>query len=69
MENEAAQDQTRDDVASLGSLGDPTRRTLYDFVCRQGEPASRDEAAAATGVGRTFAAYHLDRRLASSPTP
>ncbi|MDQ3945794.1 MAG: transcriptional regulator [Actinomycetota bacterium] len=53
----------RDDVASLGSLGDPTRRALYEFVTRQAEPAGRDEAAAAAGVGRTLAAYHLDRMV------
>ena len=53
----------RDDVISLGSLGDPTRRALYEFVSRQAEPAGRDEAAAAAGVGRTLAAYHLDRMV------
>jgi predicted ArsR family transcriptional regulator len=63
MKKDADQDQVRDDVASLGSLGDPTRRSLYDFVCRQAEPAGRDEAAAAAGVGRTLAAYHLDRMV------
>ncbi len=63
MRNAAEQDQPRDDLASLGSLGDPTRRALYDFVARQAEPAGRDEAAAAAGVGRTLAAYHLDRMV------
>src|SRR4051794_23134939 len=55
------QDQPLDDVASLGSLADPTRRALYDFVAGQAEPAGRDEAAAAAGLGRALAAYHLDR--------
>ena len=65
MNSAAEQDQEppRDDVASLGSLGDPTRRALYDFVARQAEPAGRDEAAGAAGVGRTLAAYHLDRMV------
>jgi predicted ArsR family transcriptional regulator len=63
MDTGAAQEPTRDDVASLGSLGDPTRRALYDYVVRQAEPAGRDEAAAAAGVGRTLAAYHLDRMV------
>src|SRR5581483_11937951 len=53
----------RDDVASLGSLGAPTRRALYGYVSRQGEPVGRDEAAAAAGIGRTLAAYHLDRMV------
>jgi predicted ArsR family transcriptional regulator len=65
MNNAKRQDQEspRDDVASLGSLGDPTRRALYGYVVRQAEPAGRDEAAAAAGVGRTLAAYHLDRMV------
>ncbi|HET9773245.1 MAG TPA: transcriptional regulator [Acidimicrobiia bacterium] len=63
MKKEADPTRPRDDVASLGSLGDPTRRALYDFVCRQAAPAGRDEAAAAAGVGRTLAAYHLDRMV------
>ena len=63
MRNEAGHDWARDDVASLGSLGDPTRRAMYDFVSRQAEPVGRDEAAAAAGIGRTLAAYHLDRMV------
>jgi predicted ArsR family transcriptional regulator len=63
MDSAAEQEPVRDDVASLGSLGDPTRRALYEFVSRQAEPAGRDEAAAAAGVGRTLAAYHLDRMV------
>src|SRR5688500_19847610 len=62
-EQEQEQEQFGDDVASVGSLGDPTRRALYDFVVRQAEPAGRDEAAAAAGLGRTLTAYHLDRRV------
>lgn len=58
-----AEEASRDDVASIGSLGDPTRRKLYEFVSRQAEPVGRDEAAAAAGVGRTLAAYHLDRMV------
>ena len=62
-EQEQEQEQLRDDVASVGSLGDPTRRALYDFRARQPEPAGRDEAAAAAGLSRTLAAYHLDRMV------
>src|SRR5688572_26315252 len=60
---EHEQQPARDDVTSVGSLGEPTRRALYEFVSRQGEPAGRDEAAAAAGVSRTLAAYHLDRMV------
>jgi predicted ArsR family transcriptional regulator len=47
----------------LNSLGDPTRRALYEYVSRRPEPTGRDEAAAAAGIGRTLAAYHLDRMV------
>lgn len=49
------------DVSALSSLDDPVRRRLYDYVCEQGGPVSRDEASAAAGIGRTLAAYHLDK--------
>jgi predicted ArsR family transcriptional regulator len=51
-------------VTALSALGDPTRRSVYDFVCLQRRPVTRDEAASAIGIGRTLAAYHLDRLAA-----
>jgi predicted ArsR family transcriptional regulator len=48
-------------LAALSSLDDPVRRRLYDFVAGQREPSGRDEAAAAAGIGRPLAAYHLDK--------
>ena len=45
----------------MGALGDPTRKALYEFVAGSMEPVGRDEAAAATGLARQTAAYHLDR--------
>jgi predicted ArsR family transcriptional regulator len=63
MGNRADRQAQRDDVSRLNSLGDPTRRALYDYVIRRPEPTGRDEAAAAAGVGRTLAAYHLDRMV------
>src|SRR5687768_18495624 len=63
MDTGPSQDPGRDDVASLGSLADPSRRALYEFVSRQPEPTGRDEAAAAAGLSRTLAAYHLDRMV------
>jgi predicted ArsR family transcriptional regulator len=50
-----------DAVDALGTLTDATRRRLYEHVTRQSEPVSRDDAASAVGIGRTLAAYHLDR--------
>ena len=48
-------------IDALSTLGDATRRGAYDYVCAQGRPVGRDEVAGALGIGRTLAAYHLDR--------
>jgi predicted ArsR family transcriptional regulator len=53
------------DLASLSTLDDPVRRRLYEVVTRQPEPVGRDEAAAAAGVGRALAVYHLDKLVES----
>lgn len=53
--------QRRDVIADLSTLADPVRRRLYDYVANQGGQVRRDDAAAAVGVSRTLAAYHLDR--------
>ncbi len=53
------------DLASLSSLDDPVRRRLYEVVARQAEPVGRDEAAAAAGIGRALAVYHLDKLVES----
>jgi hypothetical protein len=47
--------------AAVRGLGDPVRRELYAYVSRRDEPVCRDEAAAAVGIGRPLAAYHLDK--------
>lgn len=49
------------DVTGIGALADPVRRELYRFVAAQPGPVSRDEAAAATGIARHQAKFHLDR--------
>jgi len=51
----------QNDLAALSSLDDPVRRRLYDYVASQDRPVGRDEAAAAAHIGRTLAAYHLDK--------
>jgi len=53
------------DLASLSSLDDPVRRRLYEVVSEHTEPVGRDEAAAAAGVGRALAVYHLDKLVES----
>ncbi|GAA4888845.1 helix-turn-helix transcriptional regulator [Streptomyces coeruleoprunus] len=53
-------------VSAVAALDEPTRRRLYDHVVRQPAPVSRDEAAAALGLARQTAAFHLDRLAAES---
>ncbi|WP_367326207.1 helix-turn-helix transcriptional regulator [Streptomyces sp. HUAS ZL42] len=49
------------DVSAVAALDEPTRRRLYDHVVSRPAPVSRDEAAAALGLARQTAAFHLDR--------
>jgi predicted ArsR family transcriptional regulator len=46
---------------ALAALGDPVRRRLYRHVLDAGEPLTRDEVAARTGLARSTAAYHLEK--------
>ena len=52
---------TPDAIGTAAVLGEPVRRALYEHVAGRDEPVDRDEAAAATGIGRPLAAFHLDR--------
>lgn len=49
------------EISVIAVLEDPVRRRLYDYVAAQAGGVSRAEAAAAVGIGRTLAAFHLDR--------
>ena len=51
-------------LAAVAALADPLRRGLYRLVAAEDHPVSRDEAAAAAGVPRSVAAFHLDRLVA-----
>ena len=48
-------------IAAVGGLDDQVRRRLYGYVSGRDEAVGRDEAAAAVGIGRPLAAYHLDK--------
>jgi len=50
-----------DNVSRLAVLDEPIRRRLYDYVRASAEPVGREQAADAVGIGRSLAAYHLDR--------
>jgi predicted ArsR family transcriptional regulator len=51
-------------VAGVASLAEPQRRALYRYVVSRDSAVSKDEAAAAMGVARSVAAFHLDRLVA-----
>jgi predicted ArsR family transcriptional regulator len=57
----AAEESQEAQISAVAALDEPTRRRLYEYVVRQPEPVSRDDAAAALGLPRTTAAFHLDR--------
>jgi predicted ArsR family transcriptional regulator len=57
--------QNEADLASLSCLDDRMRGRLYAFVSGRTEPVGRDEAAAAIGIGRALAVYHLDKLVES----
>jgi len=48
-------------IGAIAALGEPARRTLYEYVISQPGPVSREQAAEAVGIGRPVAAFHLDR--------
>lgn len=54
-------DPDRMHLEAIAALVDPRRRALYDHVSRSAAPVSRDAAAAAAGLPRSTAAFHLDR--------
>lgn len=45
----------------MATLQDPVRRRLFEYARARGEPISREQAGEAVGIGRSLAAYHLDR--------
>jgi predicted ArsR family transcriptional regulator len=54
-------DRPRDAIADVAVLAEPVRRRLYQHVASNPEPVGRDAAAAALGISRALAAFHLDR--------
>ena len=53
------------DLRMLATLDDPVRRSLFQFVRASSEPVTREAAAAAVGVSRKLAAFHLDKLVAA----
>jgi predicted ArsR family transcriptional regulator len=55
-----------DDLDAIALLADPARRAAYRVgVDAAPEPVGRDEVAAQLNVGRTLAAFHLDKLVAA----
>ena len=54
-----------DDLDAVASLADRVRRQAYRVVADGAGPVGRDEVAEALGVGRTLAAFHLDKLVAA----
>ena len=48
-------------LEAIGALREPVRRAVYEYVVGRAEAVSRNEVAEAVGIGRTLAAFHLDK--------
>jgi predicted ArsR family transcriptional regulator len=51
-------------AAGIGTLAEPIRRALYEYVVAQPEPVGREQAAGAVGLPGHKAIFHLDRLVA-----
>src|SRR5215218_1372968 len=58
-------DQDQQAMAALALLAEELRQRLYRFVAAQPGPVTRDQAAAAVGISRKLAAFHLDKLAAA----
>lgn len=48
-------------IGAVAALDDPVRHRLHAYVRRCGRPVTREEAAAAVGISKKLAAFHLDK--------
>ena len=48
-------------LAAVAVLADDLRRRMYAYIRRADGPVTRDDAAAAVGISRKLAAFHLDK--------
>ncbi len=48
-------------IRAVAALDDDLRRGMYAFIRAARHPVTRDEAAAAVGISRKLAAFHLDK--------
>ncbi|GAA4202740.1 helix-turn-helix transcriptional regulator [Actinocatenispora rupis] len=52
-------------IRAIAALDDELRRGMYEFIRDARRPVTRDEAAAAVGISRKLAAFHLDKLVAA----
>lgn len=52
-------------IKAVAALADDLRQGMYEYVRRERRPVTRDEAAAAVGISRKLAAFHLDKLVAA----
>jgi predicted ArsR family transcriptional regulator len=48
-------------IRAIAALDDDLRRGMYQYIRAARRPVTRDEAAAAVGISRKLAAFHLDK--------
>jgi predicted ArsR family transcriptional regulator len=58
-------DGSRAAIRAIAALDDDLRRHLHEFIRAQRRPVTREEAAAAVGISRKLAAFHLDKLVAA----
>ncbi|WP_033296023.1 helix-turn-helix transcriptional regulator [Amycolatopsis jejuensis] len=52
-------------IRAVAALDEDLRRGMYGFIRGAGRPVTREEAAAAVGISRKLAAFHLDKLVAA----
>ena len=58
-------DRLSEAIRAIAALDDDLRRRIYDFIRAARRPITREEAAAAVGISRKLAAFHLDKLVAA----
>ena len=58
-------DRLGEAITAIAALDDDLRRRLYDFIRAARRPITREEAAAAVGISRKLATFHLDKLVAA----
>lgn len=61
MSDPGTQRAERDIERLVAALGDPTRRSIFFTVRAAGAEQTKDDVAAALGIGRRLAGFHLDK--------